>query len=190
MENRELATSFELRIDRLESRALIAEMCTEYGIACDFRDMDKLASLFTPDVFIHSVNGAMNARGVDAAIAMFNEMFKVRGPAYHWTHDRIVKFDDGDPNRATGIVLSHAETTPNGKASIAGLRYHDVYQRIGGRWYFAERRLSFLYYVPMTDYVARLQNTERVLAGSAWRSADYPEADPVWKAWHAAHMKA
>ncbi len=182
--------ALERRIDRLESRTVIAEMCTEYGIACDFRDMTKLASLFTPDVVIRSVNGSMNARGIDAAMAMFNTMFKVRGPAYHWTHDRIVTFDDSDPDRATGIVLSHAETTPNGKASIAGLRYHDVYQRIAGRWYFAERLLSFLYYVPMVDYVSRLQSRERVLAGSEWRSADYPESDPVWKGWHAEHMKA
>lgn len=179
----------ERRIDQLESRALIAEMCTEYGIACDFRDMDKLAGLFTPDVVIRSVNGSMNARGREDAIAMFNEMFKVRGPAYHWTHDRIVKFDANDPDRAEGVVLSHAETTPNGRASIAGLRYHDVYQRLDGRWYFAERVLSFLYYVPMVDYVSRLQHRERVLAGSEWHAADYPESESVWKHWHAEHME-
>ncbi len=180
--------SLEQRIDRLESRALIAEMCTEYGIACDFRDMRKLASLFTPDVVIRSVNGSMNARGVDAAIAMFDEMFKVRGPAYHWTHDRIVTFDDADPDRAEGLVLSHAETTPNGKASIAGLRYHDVYRRIDGRWYFAERLLSFLYYVPMTEYVSRLGTRQRVLGGGEWRTADYPEGDAHWQAWHRQHL--
>ncbi|NDZ17735.1 nuclear transport factor 2 family protein [Variovorax sp. WS11] len=175
------------RIDRLESRALIAEICTEYGIACDFRDTDKLASLFIPEIVIRSVNGSMNARGIDATMAMFNEMFKIRGPAYHWTHDRIVKFDATDPDRAEGIVLSHAETTPNGKASIAGLRYQDVYRRTDGQWKFQERVLAFLYYVPMVDYVSRLRQPERVLAGNEWRAADYPESDPAWQAWHAAH---
>jgi ketosteroid isomerase-like protein len=177
----------ERRIDRLESRALIAELCTEYGIACDFRDIPKLASLFTPDVVIRSVNGSMNARGVAAAVDMFNTMFEVRGPAYHWTHDRIVKFDADDSDRAEGIVLSHAETTPNGKASIAGLRYHDNYRRIDGTWYFAQRVLSFLYYVPIVEYASRLQNPQRVLAGSDWRDADYPETDPAWITWHAEH---
>lgn len=177
----------EQRIDRLESRALIAEISTEYGIACDFRDVDKLASLFTPDIVIRSVNGTMNAQGIEAVMAMFNEMFKIRGPAYHWTHDRIVQFDAMDPDRAKGIVLSHAETTPNGRASIAGLRYQDVYRRTDGRWKFQERVLSFLYYVPMVDYVSRLQRPDRVLAGAEWRAADYPESDATWKAWYAEH---
>lgn len=180
--------NLERRIDQLESRALIAEMCTEYGIACDFRDVKKLASLFTEDVVIRSINGAMNATGIGAAMEMFNNMFKVRGPAYHWTHDRIIKFDETDPDRAVGIILSHAETTPNGKASIAGLRYNDIYRRIDGRWYFAERILSFLYYVPMTDYISRLHKTQRVLAGVEWHAADYPESDAAWIAWHAEHM--
>jgi ketosteroid isomerase-like protein len=180
----------ERRIDQLESRALIAELCTEYGIACDFRDIAKLASLFTPDIVIRAVNGSINAQGVEAAVAMFNTMFKVRGPAYHWTHDRIVKFDPHDADRAEGIVLSHAETTPNGKASIAGLRYHDIYRRSGGKWYFAQRVLSFLYYVPIVEFAARLQNPQRVLAGSDWRAADYPESDPAWVGWHAEHKRS
>lgn len=181
--------SLEQRVDQLESRALIAELCTEYGIACDFRDMEKLASLFTPDVVIRSANGSMNARGVGDAIAMFNRMFEIRGPAYHWTHDRIVTFDPNDRDRAQGLVLSHAETTPNGQASLAGLRYHDVYRRIDGRWLFAERVLSFLYYVPLVEYVGRLQKPERVLAGTEWRSADYPEKDPTWISWHREYRK-
>jgi ketosteroid isomerase-like protein len=182
--------NLERRIDKLESRALIAELCTEYGIACDFRDIAKLASLFTQDIVIRSANGSMDATGLNAAIAMFNRMFEIRGPAYHWTHDRIVKFDAQDPDRAEGIVLSHAETTPNGKASIAGLRYHDVYRREQGKWYFAQRLLSFLYYVPIVEYASRLQNPQRVLAGNDWRAADYPEADAAWIAWHAEHKRS
>jgi ketosteroid isomerase-like protein len=178
---------FEKRLDRVESRTAIVEMCTAYGIACDFRDMRKLASLFTDDVVIRSVNGSMNARGIDAAIAMFNRMFMIRGPAYHWTHDRIVIFDDADRDAAQGIILSHAETTPNGIPSLAGLRYHDRYRRIAGRWYFAERLLSFLYYVPLTEYVQRLPESARVSANGQWHAADYPESDAAWREWHAAH---
>ncbi len=182
--------NLEQRIDRLESRALIAEICTSYGIACDLRDIPTLASLFTPDVVIRAENGSMDAQGIDAAVEMFNAMFRVRGPAYHWTHDRIVHFDDADPDRAVGVVLSHAETTPNGRASIAGLRYDDVYRRRDGRWRFAERVLTFLYYVPMSDYVERLQRQDRVLAGTEWRAADFPEATETWQVWHREHLPA
>lgn len=181
---------FEKRLDRVESRTAIVEMCTAYAIACDFRDMARLASLFTHDVIIRSVNGAMNARGIDAAMDMFKQMFLIRGPAFHWSHDRIVTFDPTDRDSAEGVILAHAETTPNGIPSIAGLRYDDRYRRIGGRWHFSERVLSFLYYVPMADYLQRLNKTERVLANHDWHAADYPETADVWKQWHAKHLPA
>ena len=44
----------------------------------------------------------MRVVGRDAIEAMFIELFKVRGPAFHWTHDHQVTFDEDDPNRASG----------------------------------------------------------------------------------------
>lgn len=174
----------ERRIDRLESRALIAELCTEYGLACDLRDTTRLAELFTPGVCIRSLNGAMNARGRDAAIAMYDEMFKTRGPSFHWTHDSVLTFDDTNGDRAYGFVLSHAETTPHGTTTIAGLRYNDVYWRLQGRWLFEERVLSFSYSTRALDYVAKLPDGERVATASGWRSADASEADVLWRSQH------
>lgn len=175
---------FERRIDRLESRALISELCTEYGLACDLRDTNRLAGLFTSDVCIRSLNGAMNARGRDAAIAMYEEMFKVRGPSFHWTHDSVLTFDQANGDRAYGFVLSHAETTPHGTTTIAGLRYNDVYRRLQGRWFFEERVLSFSYSTRALDYVAKLPHDERVATATGWRAADAPEADVLWRSRH------
>jgi len=169
------------RIDRLESRAAIAEMISIYGIACDDHDMPRLMSLFTPDAEFTTKSGLMHAIGPDAIEAMFIEAFKIRGPAFHWTHDHIVEFDDADPDRATGIVLSHAETTPHGEPSLAAMRYEDEYQRIDGRWLFRKRTINFLYYVPAKDYLTALNEPTRVTVAGNRLPADYPENLAAWQ---------
>jgi ketosteroid isomerase-like protein len=179
------------RMDRVESRALLRELATAYCIAADDRDLAGLGRLFTDDVFIASRDGAMmNARGRDAAVAMFDRMFEIRGPSCHWTHDMIVHFDDADADRARGLVIAHAETTPNGRASVAAIRYHDVYRREAGTWRFAERILHFLYYLPVADYAARLPTAERIGVYGEWHTADFPESLDCWQEWFRRHGRA
>lgn len=175
-----MSLSLEQRIDRLEARAAIAELCMDYCTACDDRDMALLESCFTEDVRLQSKDGLMDATGIGEAMAMFRRMLEIRGPGYHWTHDRTIRFDDADPDRATGLTLAHAETTPHGKASIAGIRYYDDYRREGGRWKFSARTLAFLYYMPMADFVAHFPTPERMGIGGDWRRADFPETLPTW----------
>ncbi len=176
------------RLDRIESRIAIRELLTAYCLACDDRDMEGLRSLFTADVRFRSPSVGMYADGVDDAIAMFNALFRIRGPGFHWTHDLILKFDPTDQDAATGVVLSHAETTPNGEASIAGIRYEDCYRRVGGTWKFSERVLKFLYYVPMREYVAHFPSRSRIgIKDGRWLEADVPETLETWKRWHAEH---
>jgi len=119
---------------------------------------------------------------------LFEKTFKIRGPAYHWTHDVTLEIDTADPNRGTGLVLSHAETTPNGVVSIAAMRYQDDYRRESdGQWRFAKRVISFLYYVPASDYSQGLNHPDRVVMGGSRLKADYPEALPAWQAFIDAH---
>lgn len=169
------------RLDQLESRALIGELVSSYCIACDDHDMPRLRSLFVPEIKIRSRDGMMNAEGLAEVMTMFHNLFVVRGPAFHWTHDRFVYFDPGDPDRATGLVLAHAETTPNGQTCLAAIRYNDVYRRIGGSWMFAERLLSFLYYMPISDYIEGMRDTHRMRLQGARMPADYPESLPSWQ---------
>lgn len=172
--------TLETRLDRLESRAEIAELCTRYCIACDDRDLTLLASCFTEDVRLLSHDRLMDCTGREGAMTMFRDMLAIRGPGYHWTHDRIIHFDDANPDHAEGLVLAHAETTPYGKASIAGIRYNDVYRREDNRWKFAARTLSFLYYMEMADFIERFPTRQRMGLGGQWREADFPEKNPGW----------
>lgn len=172
-------------LDQLESRARIREIASSYCIAADDRDMDALSALFTDDIHIESQDGAMAARGRANVLSMFDRLFEIRGPSCHWTHDVIIEFEASDPDRARGLVLAHAETTPNGIACIAALRYRDAYRREGGKWLFAERLLSFLYYMPVTEFAARFPTPHRIGIHGGWSEADYPEALPSWQAWPA-----
>ena len=93
-----------------------------------------------------------------------------------------ITFDNAD--HAKGLVLGHAETSPDGVASVAALRYHDEYRREDGRWRYARRAIHFLYYSPMTAMPSVLNTTRRVTIGEERVNADYPESLPAWQAFH------
>jgi len=170
----------EARIDRLEMRAAIEELATNYAVACDEHDIPKLQNLFTEDAVFKSPSSFLESNGREAITSMFIEVLKTRGPGYHWTHDLIVEFGD-DPDAATGTVYSHAETTPNGVVSIAAMKYKDKYRRESGVWYFSERELHFFYYVPAGEYIATLNGEDRLFKGTEKGPADFPESSESWK---------
>lgn len=178
------------RLDRLESKDAIRSLVTAYAIACDEHDMPTLTSLFTADACFDSPNGAMVANGRDAIAAMFIETLKVRGPAFHWTHDVSVEIDPNDANKATGLVYSHAETTPNGVQSLSAMKYFDDYRREDDQWRFAKRVISFLYYVPMVEYAGGggLNTENRVVIGADRLPADYPESLAQWQDFNRKHV--
>jgi ketosteroid isomerase-like protein len=180
------APSLEDRVRRLEDRVAIGELIARYCLVMDNREVDAIESLFTPDIHFWSADGVMNSHGRPAAVEMFKGRFTVLGPSNHVTHDRIVEFDPGDPDRATGLVLSHAEMQRKGQPMLAAMRYQDVYQRCDGRWCFRERGLSFMYYVPTAEYLdafgpgldSRMRAYDRAVA------ADWPENLPSWQRYY------
>ncbi len=177
-------TGIDSRLDRIESRFAIEELCMRYCIGCDDRNMAMLADCFTADISIVASNGSMNAQGRDEVMAMYDRLFRVRGPGFHWSHDRTITIDPADPDRATGLILAHAETCPAGRVSIAGIRYSDCYERHDGHWYFASRVLDFVYYMPIADYLERFPRRDRVLTPDGWAQADLPEGAASWSQWH------
>jgi ketosteroid isomerase-like protein len=171
----------EARIDQLESRAAITELVTAYAVACDTHDIDLLSSLFTDDARFDTPSAVMKATGRVEITAMFERVLATRGPSFHWTHDVTIAFADKD--RAAGVVLGHAETTPNGIASIAALHYDDEYRREGNKWKFSARSIQFLYYVPVTEFASACLTVEnRLVVGGKRLPADFPERLPVWQA--------
>ncbi|MHB9879972.1 nuclear transport factor 2 family protein [Pacificimonas sp. ICDLI1SI03] len=169
------------RVEKLEARNAISELVSSYAIACDEHDILRLESLFSEDAEFRSFSGTVEAVGRAAIKEFFISTFQSRGPAFHWTHDNFVRFDPDDPDRATGLVLSHAETTVRGTVSLAAMKYDDVYGRQNGLWRFAKRTIHYLYYVPATEYANGLNQDKRVVVNGIAKEADYPENLPTWQ---------
>jgi len=125
----------------------------------------------------------MEARGRDAVIEQFRGRFSALKATNHVAHDQILTFGE-DVDSVSGLVTSHAEVWRNGRALVTALRYRDVYRREQGRWRFADRLLSFLYYLPVDEYAQGLGSRLRMRAYGDQRPADYPEALPSWKLYH------
>jgi ketosteroid isomerase-like protein len=174
------------RIRRLEDRAEIGELVARYCLVMDDRDMTGMTELFTPDAIVRSRDGVMHASGLTAVVAMFRGRFAVLGPSNHFTHDRIVRFEEDDPDAASGIVLAHAEMNRKGQPMLAAIRYADRYRRLQGRWRIAERVLSFFYYVPTAEYLDALGPglAARMRAYDVARPADWPEGLESWREYY------
>jgi len=76
----------------------------------------------------------------------------------------------------------------DGIVSLAAMRYYDDYQRDDGVWRFKKRVISFLYYVPVTEYKTVLGERNRVSIGGERMPADYPESLPAWQTFHDTHV--
>ena len=171
------------RLRRLEDRAEIGELVSRYMIHVDDRDLEALAECFTPDGRFHSKDGRMDASGRDNLVAHYRSRREVLGVTYHYTHDQVIRFDDADSDRAEGIVTAHAETVARGQPHITALRYNDVYRRLDGRWRIENRLVSFLYYLPVQEYVEGMRSRLRVRVTGQALPADYPETVETWAAW-------
>lgn len=169
------------RIRRLEDREAIRELVARYCLAIDGRDVARIADCFTADGGFRSRDGVLNARGRAAVVQQFHGRFAALGPTFHYTHDHVLRFDDGDADRASGIVTSHAELVRNGEPMWVALRYDDEYRRDDGHWRFQDRLLSFMYYLPVRDYPVALTERDRMRAYGTPAAADWPEGLVSWK---------
>lgn len=175
--------TLEERIRRLEDRAELRDLAARYCLAIDDRDIEELAALFTHDASFRSQDGIMNAQGREAVLEQFRGRFAALKTTNHVAHEQLLSFGP-DPDAASGLVTSHAEVWRNGRALICALRYRDSYQRHAGKWQFADRLLSFLYYLPAEEYAQGLGSRLRMRAYGDQRPADYPEALPSWRRYH------
>ena len=179
-----MSQMLEQRIQRLEDREDIRSLAARYTFAVDNRDLDAIEACFAENARFRSRDGVMKAEGRAAIMKQFEGRFSVLGPGAHYSHDHVIWFDDEKPDAARGLLSSHAELVRHEQPMIASLRYDDAYAREGGRWVFADRLLSFFYYLKTEDYVKRLAGEKRMRAYDTPQNADFPEALPSWRAYH------
>ena len=166
----------EARVRRLEDIEEIRALATRYGIAMDERREDETRAIFTPDARLTSKDGVFAAEGLETIITTYKGRWDALGPTNHFVHGSIIEIDADDPDRATGVVTSHAEVVRNGKPMLAAITYNDEYRRHEGKWKFSARELGFFYYTEAERYVETMLEHKRNRAGEEPQPADYPEA--------------
>jgi ketosteroid isomerase-like protein len=175
----------EARLRRIEDKADIEDLVVLYGFVMDERDLDGVRRLFADDATLRSHDGVFAAAGMDQILRTYQGRFDALGPTNHVSHGHVVRFDDGDPDIARGLVAGHAEVVRNDEAMLVGLRYRDVYRRTQDGWRFQDRLMSYMYYVSVRDYAEALKGPLSVRAYGDERPAHWPEAlyGPSVPAW-------
>jgi SnoaL-like domain len=170
-----MTASLEERVRRLEDRAAIQELGVLYGFVMDERDEPGIRQIFCEDATLRSEDGVFAANGLEEIVTTYLGRFAQLGPTNHFSHGHVVRLDEADPDRASGLLASHAEVVRDGVPMQVALRYKDVYRRVDGRWRFADRLMGYMYYLPISELATALGDRDSVRAYHDHRPADWPE---------------
>jgi SnoaL-like domain len=128
-------------------RLSIRELFDAYAHCADRRDAEAQKALFTADTrFVVYMDGeraeaSYEPRGREALTPVFADLNRYEA-TMHFNGQSTVTLGG---NRATGesYTIAHHVFSEEGirKIMVAWLRYLDVFAKIDGGWYFAERRL-------------------------------------------------
>jgi len=142
-----MAVHAEVTPSEAADRLALRELFDAYAHCADRRDAEGQKALFTDDtVFAVYMDGegteptyVLNGRG--ALTPVFDDLKRYEVTT-HFNGQSTVAVDG---NRATGesYTIAHHLFSEDGtrKIMIASLRYLDTFAKLGGRWYFAERKL-------------------------------------------------
>src|SRR4051794_25432846 len=142
-----MTTHTELTPSEAADRLAIRELFDAYAHCADRRDAEGQKALFTSDTrFAVYMEGpraepSYELQGREALTPVFDDLNRYEA-TMHFNGQSTVTLD-GD--RATGesYTIAHHVFTDEGirKIMVAWLRYLDVFAKIDGAWYFAERKL-------------------------------------------------
>jgi SnoaL-like domain len=142
-----MTISTDLTTFEMSDRLAIRELFDAYAHCADRRDAEGQKARFTAGTrfVVHmdgeSADATYVLEGRDALTPVFDDLNRYEA-TMHFNGQSTVKLD-GD--RATGesYTIAHHVFTEDGdrKMMVAWLRYLDVFAKIDGGWYFAERKL-------------------------------------------------
>ncbi|HVV08869.1 nuclear transport factor 2 family protein [Amycolatopsis sp.] len=136
----------EARLRRLEDVHEIGQLRARYCQYLDDGRWAELAALFTEGgAFV----GLSTARGREALREFFPGL--QRGSLSAWWHFSANETIDVDGDTASGETWLYQPCVVDGEAHIAAGRYRDLLERHGKRWLFAERRVTFFFWVPTSQ---------------------------------------
>jgi uncharacterized membrane protein len=166
--------SLEGRLAKVEAELAIRNLVSNYAIALDTRDMDKLASLYDPEL-PGDPDWGPGGQGEAARISVTMKKFY---RTFHTVFTQVVELTS--PTTATGVVYTLAQHELGERWIEMAICYRDFYVLRGERWLFAQRReLRKLYLADMergpTGPYDRLPQMSETDPRVTW-----PHAAPSW----------
>jgi hypothetical protein len=137
----------DLTLAEAADRLAIRELFDAYAHCADRRDAEGQKALFTTDArFAVYMDGERSdasyvLEGHDALTPVFDDLNRYQA-TMHFNGQSTVTVD-GDNATGESYTIAHHVFTEDGTRMmmVAWLRYLDVFARIEGAWYFAERKL-------------------------------------------------
>lgn len=152
----------ETRIELLETRNALLDLISGYAQGFDNHDPALLRKIFHEDArFDLDVFG--NYQGIDAIVGAANTFWEASPHMHHWMANPLLEIDL-DAGRASASTALDCLCTyvESGTAHIGG-QYRDIFTRIDGRWWIAERVFELQFMTPMPDWKPA-QGTEADMA--------------------------
>jgi hypothetical protein len=162
-------------VARLEALEAIRELPLRYSVAIEHRDVDAMASLFSPNARF----GAWG-QGEDGLRALVGDTLRSSILAVILVANHLIELEDA--NRAHGEVWArcYAQNDP-GEFTEQVIKYEDTYERVADRWLFLRRRHRLWFGATASsplDQPPANWPERQVGVG------DVPLADPVFTAWY------
>src|SRR6267378_3203174 len=142
-----MAVHPELTPAEAADRLALRELFDAYAHCADRRDAEGQKALFTDDtVFAVYMDGdgsepSYVLHGREALTPVFDDLNRYEATT-HFNGQSTVTVN-GDHATGESYTIAHHVFSEKGdrKIMIASLRYLDSFEKITGRWYFAERKL-------------------------------------------------
>ncbi len=147
--NQEQLDTLVARIDKLESRAALRDLVTDYCLGFDNRNWDQFISIWHNDAIweIGPPFGTFNGHeGIREAV--FDILYPVWRESHHLTSNLRLEF--GSPDRAKGVCnVDCMGATNDDIVQMISATYSDDFERRDGVWKIAKRSVVIHYFNPI-----------------------------------------
>ena len=129
---------------KIEDQLALKKLVDTFSNLADTKDTKAQMDLFTDDAeVISKTDGktfkSKGKKDIEKAFADYLKLFDV---VYHLNGQQTVEIN-GD--NATGISYCFVTLIGNGKKNQSGVRYHDTYVKLNGKWLIKKRESDFMF---------------------------------------------
>ena len=140
-------SSWQARLDRIESRQAIEDLASNYCHGFDKRDEDRFLSIWWSDC-VWNIGPPFGSFEGHAGIltALHDVLWPAWGMSQHITSNHVVTFSDDDHAVACCDVDCTGVLSESPAATFVGATYTDHVERRDGVWKIAQRDVEIHYF--------------------------------------------